>query len=57
MRVTIYVPLNGSIEGITPPYRAFHTANDFLTASGKEPVFGVEMWACLNTFLRTMVSI
>ena len=42
MRVTIYVPLNGSIEGITPPYRAFHTANDFLTASGKEPVFGVE---------------
>lgn len=42
MRVSIFVPAQGVIEGITPPFRTFNTANDFLIAAGKEPLFEVE---------------
>lgn len=42
MRISIFVPEYGAIEGITPPFRSFHTANDFLSAAGKTPVFKVE---------------
>lgn len=42
MKISVFVPEHGVIEAITPPYRAFLTANDFLTAFGKKPVFEVE---------------
>jgi len=42
MRVTIFAPEKGVIEAVTPAYRAFKTANDMLSASGKQPVFEVE---------------
>jgi transcriptional regulator GlxA family with amidase domain len=42
MRISVFVPEYGVIEAITPPFRSFHTANEFLTAFGKEPVFEVE---------------
>ena len=42
MRISVFVPEYGVIEAITPPYRSFHTANDFLTTFGKKPVFTVE---------------
>ncbi|QCR24977.1 GlxA family transcriptional regulator [Pontibacter sp. SGAir0037] len=42
MQISVFVPQHGVIEAITPPYRAFHTANEFLRAFGEEPVFEVE---------------
>ncbi|GGH27164.1 helix-turn-helix domain-containing protein [Sphingobacterium alkalisoli] len=42
MRISVFVPEYGAIEGITPPFRSFHTANEFLTAFGKKPIFDVE---------------
>lgn len=42
MKVTIFAPEKGVIEAVTPPYRAFKTANEFLIAAGKESVFDVE---------------
>ncbi len=42
MKVSVFVPEYGVIEAITPPYRAFHTANEFLATLGKNPVFEVE---------------
>jgi transcriptional regulator GlxA family with amidase domain len=42
MQISVFVPEHGAIEGITPPFRSFHTANDFLRASGKDPLFEVE---------------
>ncbi|RYE40655.1 MAG: helix-turn-helix domain-containing protein [Sphingobacteriales bacterium] len=42
MRISVFVPEYGVIEAITPPFRSFHTANDFLTTFGKKPVFEVE---------------
>jgi transcriptional regulator GlxA family with amidase domain len=42
MRITVYVPQNAVIEAISPPYRLFKTANDFLAAAGKKPMFEVE---------------
>lgn len=42
MQISVYVPEYGAIEGVTPPFRTFHTANEFLTAFGKKPVFQVE---------------
>ncbi|MBE8714230.1 GlxA family transcriptional regulator [Sphingobacterium hungaricum] len=42
MRISVYVPEYGAIEGVTPPFRCFQTANDFLTAFGKKPIFEVE---------------
>jgi transcriptional regulator GlxA family with amidase domain len=42
MRISIFVPEYGAIEGITPPFRSFNTANEFLTVFGKMPIFEVE---------------
>jgi len=42
MRISVFVPVHGVIEAITPAFRTFHTANEFLLASGKKPVFDVE---------------
>lgn len=42
MRISVFVPEYGVIEAITPPYRSFSTANEFLSAFGKEPIFEVE---------------
>lgn len=50
MRISIFVPEYGTIEGITPPFRSFHTANEFLTAFGKKPIFTVE-YVGLNKYV------
>lgn len=42
MRISVFVPEFGVIEAVTPPFRSFHTANEFLTAFGKKPIFEVE---------------
>jgi transcriptional regulator GlxA family with amidase domain len=42
MRVSVFVPQYGTIEGITPAFRTFHTANEFLTVFGKKAIFEVE---------------
>jgi len=42
MQVSVYAPENGVIEAVTPPYRTFRAANDFLRLTGKKPVFNVE---------------
>ena|SRR5690606_30932868 len=42
MRISVFVPEFGVIEAVTPPFRSFHTANEFLTTFGKKPVFEVE---------------
>jgi transcriptional regulator GlxA family with amidase domain len=42
MRISIFVPNQGVIEAITPPFRTFNTANEFLATSGKKPIFEVE---------------
>jgi transcriptional regulator GlxA family with amidase domain len=42
MRISVFVPEYGVIEAITPPFRSFHTANEFLTTFGKKPFFEVE---------------
>jgi transcriptional regulator GlxA family with amidase domain len=42
MQISVFVPDYGVIEAVTPAYRTFHTANEFLAASGKKPVFKVE---------------
>lgn len=41
-RISVYVPQQAVIEAITPGYRVFKTANHFLQASGKAPLFEVE---------------
>ncbi len=41
-RISVYVPQSAVIEAITPPYRLFKTANDFLQSFGKQPLFEVE---------------
>ena len=42
MRISVFVPEYGVIEAVTPAFRAFHTANEFLSAFGKKPIFNVE---------------
>ncbi len=42
MTVSVFVPERAVIEAITPPYRCFKTANDFLRGAGKNPLFEVE---------------
>lgn len=42
MQISVFVPEFGVIEAVTPPFRSFHTANEFLTAFGKKPIFEVE---------------
>jgi transcriptional regulator GlxA family with amidase domain len=48
-QVSVYVPENAVIEAITPAYRTFKTANDFLKAAGKKPLFSVEYVALKKT--------
>jgi transcriptional regulator GlxA family with amidase domain len=50
MLISVFVPVHGVIEAITPPFRSFNTANDFLTTFGKEPVFEVE-YVGLNEYV------
>jgi transcriptional regulator GlxA family with amidase domain len=42
MRISVYVPQQAAIEAISPAYRLFRTANEFLAAAGKPPRFEVE---------------
>lgn len=42
MRVSVFVPQYGTIEAVTPAFRTFNTANEFLATFGKKPVFEVE---------------
>lgn len=41
-KISVYVPEHAVIEAVTPAYRLFRTANDFLSSSGKRPLFDVE---------------
>jgi transcriptional regulator GlxA family with amidase domain len=50
MQISVFVPQYGVIEAVTPPFRTFHAANEFLVASGKEPVFKVE-YVGLNEYV------
>jgi transcriptional regulator GlxA family with amidase domain len=50
MLISVFVPEYGVIEAITPPFRTFNTANEFLTAFGKEPRFKVE-YVGLNEYV------
>lgn len=49
MKVSVYVPENAVIEAITPAYRLFTMANDFLKSSGKKPLFDVEYVGLKNS--------
>lgn len=42
MRISVFVPEYGVIEAVTPPFRTFNTANEFLTTFGKKAIFNVE---------------
>lgn len=42
MHIAVFVPEHGVIEAVTPPFRTFHTANEFLSTFGKKPIFEVE---------------
>jgi transcriptional regulator GlxA family with amidase domain len=48
-KVSVYVPENAVIEAITPAYRLFKTANDFLRSSGEKPLFDVEYVGIKNS--------
>jgi len=50
MQISVFVPEYGVIEAVTPPFRSFNTANEFLSAFGKEPVFNVE-YVGLNEYV------
>lgn len=50
MQISVFVPQYGVIEAITPAFRTFNTANDFLTAFGKKPIFNVE-YVGLNEYV------
>ncbi|HEY1024667.1 MAG TPA: helix-turn-helix domain-containing protein [Sphingobacteriaceae bacterium] len=50
MQISVFVPEYGVIEAVTPPFRTFNTANEFLTAFGKKPVFNVE-YVGLNEYV------
>lgn len=50
MLISVFVPEYGVIEAITPPFRTFNTANEFLTAFGKKPKFEVE-YVGLNQYV------
>ncbi len=50
MLISVYVPQYGVIEAITPPFRSFNTANEFLTTFGKKPIFEVE-YVGLNDYV------
>ncbi len=42
IQISVFVPEYGVIEAITPAFRTFNTANEFLTTFGKKPAFNVE---------------
>lgn len=42
IKISVFVPESSVIESVTPPYRVFNGANDFLESMGKEPLFDVE---------------
>ena len=42
MQISVFAPEYGVIEAVTPAFRAFTTANEFLTTFGKKPIFDVE---------------
>ncbi len=50
MKISVFVPQYGVIEAITPPFRTFNTANEFLTVFGKKPIFNVE-YVGLNEYV------
>jgi hypothetical protein len=50
MQVSVFVPQYGVIEAITPAFRTFNTANEFLTVFGKKPIFQVE-YVGLNEYV------
>lgn len=50
MKISVFVPEYGVIEAITPPFRSFHTANDFLSAFGRKPIFDIE-YVGLNKYV------
>lgn len=50
MHISVFVPEYGVIEAVTPPFRTFNTANEFLTAFGKKAVFNVE-YVGLNEYV------
>jgi hypothetical protein len=39
MRISVFVPEYGVIEAVTPPFRSFHTANEFLNSIWKKAHF------------------
>lgn len=51
MQISVFVPQHGTIEGITPAFRTFQTANEFLTAFRKKTVFDVE-YVGLNEYIQ-----
>lgn len=50
MRISVFVPEYGVIEAVTPAFRTFNTANEFLTSFGKKPIFKVE-YVGLNEYV------
>ncbi|ASK31187.1 AraC family transcriptional regulator [Chryseobacterium sp. T16E-39] len=50
MKISVFVPQYGTIEAITPAFRTFHTANEFLSVFGKKPIFEVE-YVGLNEYV------
>lgn len=50
MQISVFVPQYGVIEAVTPAFRTFNTANDFLAAFGKKPIFEVE-YVGLNEYV------
>lgn len=50
MQISVFVPQYGTIEAITPAFRTFHTANEFLSVFGKKPIFKVE-YVGLNEYV------
>lgn len=57
MRISVFVPVHGVIEAITPAFRTFNTANEFLLASGKKPVFDVEYVVYRSLYKPAAVNI
>lgn len=50
MRISVFAPEYGVIEAVTPPFRTFHTANEFLITLGKKPIFEIE-YVGLNAYV------
>ena len=50
MLISVFVPEYGVIEAVTPAFRSFNTANEFLNTFGKPAVFEVE-YVGLNAYV------